>query len=145
VSIGERDWGANGDEALQDCDSQVCSTFAVDNIGDSGKDSSPASRLRGYVKKQEDDMAKIDLDALNIEELAALRDRAIEKLAEKVAARQVELEAEIERLSQYGKSAKKTSASGPVAKPKKNEAKREEKKHEATGATDGTEPVAEAA
>ena len=32
-------------------------------------------------------MAKIDLDALNINELAALRDRAIEKLAEKVAAR----------------------------------------------------------
>ena len=86
VTIGARDWGANADEALQDCDSQVCSTFAVDNIGDSGKDSSPASRLRGYVKKQEDDMAKIDLDALNIEELAALRDRAIEKLAEKVAA-----------------------------------------------------------
>ena len=32
-------------------------------------------------------MAKIDLDSLNIEELAWLRDRTIEKLAEKVAAR----------------------------------------------------------
>jgi hypothetical protein len=32
-------------------------------------------------------MAKIDLDSLNIEELASSRDRAIEKLAEKVAAR----------------------------------------------------------
>jgi hypothetical protein len=39
-------------------------------------------------------MAKIDLDSLNIEELALLRDRAIEKLAEKVAARHAELEAE---------------------------------------------------
>ena len=29
-------------------------------------------------------MAKIDLDALNIDELASLRDRANEKLAEKV-------------------------------------------------------------
>ena len=32
-------------------------------------------------------MAKIDLDSLNIEELALLRDRTIEKLTEKVAAR----------------------------------------------------------
>jgi hypothetical protein len=32
-------------------------------------------------------MAKTDLDSLSIEELANLRDRAIEKLAEKVAAR----------------------------------------------------------
>jgi len=31
-------------------------------------------------------MAKIDLDAMNIDELASLRDRAIEKLAEKVEA-----------------------------------------------------------
>ena len=35
----------------------------------------------------------MDLDSLNIEELASLRDRAIEKLAEKVAARHAELEA----------------------------------------------------
>jgi hypothetical protein len=32
-------------------------------------------------------MAKIDLDSLNIEELALLRDRTMEKLTEKVAAR----------------------------------------------------------
>jgi len=44
-------------------------------------------------------MAKVDLDSLNIEELAALRERIIEKLAEKVESRQVELEAEMERLS----------------------------------------------
>lgn len=44
-------------------------------------------------------MAKIDLDSLNIEELAALRDAATEKLAQKVTARQAELEAELERLA----------------------------------------------
>jgi hypothetical protein len=33
--------------------------------------------------KQEVSMAKIDLDSLNIEELSWLRDRTIEKLAEK--------------------------------------------------------------
>jgi hypothetical protein len=65
-------------------------------------------------------MAKIDLDSLNIEELAGLRDRITEKLAEKVAARQVELEAELERLSQFGKPAKKSQAM-PVAKAKKAE------------------------
>jgi DNA-binding protein H-NS len=65
-------------------------------------------------------MAKIDLDALSIEELAALRDQATDKLAEKVAARQAELEAELEKLSQYGKSVKKSQAT-PVAKPKKDE------------------------
>jgi hypothetical protein len=149
VTIGGRDWGANADEALQYCDSQVCSTFAVDNIGGSGKDSSSACGMRGFPvakRKQEDGMAKIDLDALNIEELAALRDRAIEKLAEKVAARQAELEAEMERLSQYGKSAKKAPASGPVAKPRKNEEKNEQKSEEKKReGTEGTEPISEAA
>jgi hypothetical protein len=95
-------------------------------------------------------MAKIDLDSLNIEELASLRDRAIEKLAEKVAARHAELEAEIERLSQYGKSAKKSQVAAPAAKPKKRDekksdlanndlAKNDETSHEVT------EPVADAA
>ncbi len=60
-------------------------------------------------------MAKIDLDSLSIEELAALRDSAIEKLAEKVAARQAELEAELERLAQYGRPAKKAAAPAPKA------------------------------
>ena len=69
-------------------------------------------------------MAKMDLDSLNIEELASLRDRAIEKLAEKVAARHAELEAEIGRLSQYGKSAKKSQAAAPAAKPKKRDEKK---------------------
>ena len=70
-------------------------------------------------------MAKIDLDQMNIEELAALRDQATDKLAEKVATRQAELEAELERLSQYGKSVKKSQAT-PVAKPKKDEAGKDE-------------------
>ena len=65
-------------------------------------------------------MAKIDLDSLNIDELAALRERVTEKLAEKVAARQVELEAEMERLSQFGKPAKKAQAA-PAAKAKKSD------------------------
>jgi hypothetical protein len=60
-------------------------------------------------------MAKIDLDSLNIEELAALRERVTEKLA----ARQVELAAELERLSQFGKPAKKSQAA-PAPKAKKN-------------------------
>jgi hypothetical protein len=68
-------------------------------------------------------MAKIDLDSLGIEELAALRDHAIEKLAEKVAARQVELEAELEKLSHYAKPAKKSLASAPAAKAKKSDEK----------------------
>ena len=65
-------------------------------------------------------MAKIDLDSMNIEELAALRDRTIEKLAEKVLAKQAELEAELERLSQYGKPGKKEKAAPPAAKLRKD-------------------------
>jgi hypothetical protein len=66
-------------------------------------------------------MAKIDLDTLSIEELVALRDAATEKLSEKIASRQSELEAELERLSQYGKSTKKSLATPPAAKPKKGD------------------------
>jgi len=64
-------------------------------------------------------MAKIDLETLSIDELAALRERVSEKLAEKVAARQLELEAEMERLSQFGKPAKK-SQGAPAATPKRS-------------------------
>ncbi|MES2027974.1 MAG: hypothetical protein V4477_02230 [Pseudomonadota bacterium] len=70
-------------------------------------------------------MAKIDLDSLSIEELAALRDHASDKLAEKVAARQAELEAELDKLAQYGKSTKK-SQTAPVAKPKKDDLSKNE-------------------
>jgi hypothetical protein len=89
-------------------------------------------------------MAKIDLDSLNIEQLAALREDVTEKLLEKVAARQVELEAELERLSQYGKVVRKSSAIGPAAKI----GKKIEKKVETTEATpsgEKTEAVAAAA
>jgi hypothetical protein len=79
-------------------------------------------------------MAKIDLDSLSIEELAALRDHANDKLFEKVAARRAELEAELERLGQYGKPVKKSEAA-PVAKVKKSEEARDQPK----------EPVAKAA
>jgi hypothetical protein len=65
-------------------------------------------------------MAKVDLDSLSIEELASLRDHAIEKLAEKVAARRAELEAELEKLSQYGKPVKKILDAAPIAKIKKS-------------------------
>jgi hypothetical protein len=66
-------------------------------------------------------MAKIDLDSLSIEELAALRDAATEKLAQKVMARQSELEAELESLSQYGKLAKKSLVAPAGAKPKRGD------------------------
>ena len=66
-------------------------------------------------------MAKIDLDSLSIEEVAALRDNATDKLAEKVATRRAELEAELEKLSQYDKPARKSQAAAPVAKAKKSD------------------------
>jgi hypothetical protein len=66
-------------------------------------------------------MAKIDLESLNIEELAALRDAATEKLAQRVTARQAELEAELESLSQYGKLVRKALVAPPVSKPKKGD------------------------
>jgi len=72
-------------------------------------------------------MAKIDLDALSIEELAELREHANAKLLEKVAARQAELEAELEKLSQYGRPAKKAVATAPAPKVRKNEDKSEDR------------------
>jgi hypothetical protein len=81
-------------------------------------------------------MAHIDLDALSIEELAALRDAAIDKLAQKVTARRAELEAELERLSPYDKPAKKTQAAAPVAKARKGDEKKSD---------EVKEPIAKAA
>ncbi len=71
-------------------------------------------------------MAKFDLDSMSIEELAVLRDNANAKLLEKVAARQIELEAELERLSQYGKPAKKALAAPAAPVKPKKEKKSEE-------------------
>jgi hypothetical protein len=81
-------------------------------------------------------MAKIDLDSLSIEEVAALRDSATDKLMEKVAARRAELEAELEKLSQYDKPGKKSLAAAPVTKAKKSD---DNKSDEAK------EPIAKAA
>jgi hypothetical protein len=86
-------------------------------------------------------MAKIDLDSLGIDELVKLRESVIAKLAEKVASRQLELEAELQRLSEFGKP-KKAAAPAPKAK------KGEEKRAEETRAEDAREqepPAAEAA
>jgi len=58
-------------------------------------------------------------DAIFFQQLAAFRDDVTEMLLEKVAARQVELEAELEKLSQYGKAARKSPAAAPVAKTRK--------------------------
>jgi hypothetical protein len=70
-------------------------------------------------------MAKIDLDSFGIEELAALRDSAADKLMEKVAARRAELEAELEKLLQYGRPVKKSQeAAAPVAKIRKSDEKK---------------------
>jgi hypothetical protein len=66
-------------------------------------------------------MAKIDLDSLRIEELASLRENATDKLFEKVAARRSELEAELEKLTQYGKPPVKKAESAPAPKAKKAE------------------------
>jgi hypothetical protein len=76
-------------------------------------------------------MAKIDLDshldALGIDELVKLRETINAKLQEKVASRQLELEAELQRLSEFGKPAKKAAASAP--KSRKGEDKRTEELH----------------
>lgn len=58
-------------------------------------------------------MQKVDLDSMSIDELAKLCDQASEKLADKIAARQRELAAEMEKLAALGKKAK-------VAAPKKD-------------------------
>lgn len=58
-------------------------------------------------------MQKIDLESLSIEELATLCDLATEKLADRIAARQRELAAEMERLSALSRKAK-------AAAPKKD-------------------------
>jgi hypothetical protein len=91
-------------------------------------------------------MAKIDLDSLGIEELAALRENATDKLMEKVAARRAELEAELEKLLQYGRPAKKPQEAAPVAKAK-NEKKSDEavKKSDEVKDPISKDPIAKAA
>jgi hypothetical protein len=90
-------------------------------------------------------MAKIDLDALSIEELASLRDAAADKLAQKVMARQAELELELEMLSQYGKPAKKSLTAAPAVKVKKSDDKKSDEAKEPVKEPIAKESVAKAA
>jgi hypothetical protein len=147
--IDVRDWGVNGDTALQDCDSGVCEATSPACAGHIARVCEATSRwirpaascglctFPVATREQEACMAKIDLDSLSIEEVAALRDNATDKLMEKVAARRAELEAELEKLSQYDRPAKKSPAVAPVVKAKKSDevAKKDEAK----------EPIAKAA
>ena len=91
-------------------------------------------------------MAKIDLDShldsLGIDELVKLRETVNAKLAEKVASRQLELEAELQRLSEFGKPAKK--APPPAPKARKSEEKRAEER-QGEEASELDPPAAEAA
>jgi len=86
-------------------------------------------------------MAKIDLDSLGIEELASLRENTTDKLMEKVAARRAELEAELEKLAQYDRPAKKSLITAPVVKARKADDKKADEK---TG-DEAREPTAKAA
>jgi hypothetical protein len=86
-------------------------------------------------------MAKIDLDSMSIEEVAGLRDQATDKLAEKVAARRAELEAELEKLAQYDKPARRSLISAPIAKAKKGD----EKKGDENNSAEVKETIAKAA
>jgi len=93
-------------------------------------------------------MAKIDLDSLSIEEVAALRDNATDKLMEKVAARRAELEAELEKLSHYDRPAKKSPAALPVVKARKSDEvgkKADEVKEPVAKEPIAKEPIAKAA
>jgi hypothetical protein len=100
------------------------------------------ARLPGSEQQTgESGMAKIDLDSLSIEELAGLRESATDKLMEKVAARRAELEAELEKLAQYDRPAKKSLAAAPVVKAKKADDKNADGKN----SEEVKEPIAKAA
>jgi len=85
---------------------------------------SSLTHLPGSEKEtREAVMAKIDLDSMNIKNSLPCANALSKSFAEKVASRQVELEAEMERLSQYGKPSKKSQAA-PAAKAKKSDEKK---------------------
>jgi hypothetical protein len=65
-----------------------------------------------------------------------LREDATDKLMEKVAVRRAELEADLEKLSQYGKPVKRSPEAVPVAKAKKSDEKKSD---------EAKEPIAKAA
>ena len=74
-------------------------------------------------------MAKIDLDSLASKNSRVCARTPTDKLFEKVAARRAELEAELEKLAQYGKPVKKAE-SAPAPKAKKTEEDKEPKEKE---------------
>jgi hypothetical protein len=75
-------------------------------------------------------MQKIDLDSLSIDELARLREQAADKLAEKVAARQRELTAELDKLSVYGKKTKTVAGKKESVKETAKESAKEPAKQQ---------------
>jgi hypothetical protein len=100
---GGREWGANAEIELQDCGCPQ-SKFASGSraskaptdvnkieplINESNMATDGGGKIRTVLvacaacpslkEKQESSMAKIDLDSLNIEELASLRDRGLAK------------------------------------------------------------------
>jgi len=87
-------------------------------------------------------MARIDLDShsdsLGIDELVKLREAVNAKLQEKVEIRQLELEAELQRLSEFGRPAKKAAASSPKAR-KAEDKRAEEARGEGIGDADAAE------
>lgn len=80
-------------------------------------------------------MQKIDLDSMSIDDLATLRDQATEKLADKIAARQRELVAEMEKLASLGKSAKPSA-------PRKEALKSQETKAQDVKVAEAPKPPA---
>jgi hypothetical protein len=90
-------------------------------------------------------MQKIDLDALSIEELAKLRDNAGVKLTEKVNARRKELEAELARLSIYGKGGKAAAVAPKLVKENVREALKEPAKEAKENAKESSRENSKAA
>jgi hypothetical protein len=116
----------NGEAEVQHCDRTRYEVKAVDKMC-----CILVARASSRYRKDQREvpMAKIDLDSLSIEELAGLRENAADKLFEKVATRRAELEAELEKLVQYGKPVKKAE-SAPAPKAKKTEEVKEPKEKE---------------
>jgi hypothetical protein len=69
---------------------------------------------------------------MSIDDLVTLRDNVSAKILEKAAARQVELEAEMERLSQFTRAGKKAPATQPAGRSKKSEKKVDDQPAEPT-------------
>ena len=77
-------------------------------------------------------MAKIDLDSLGIEELASLCEHAPTSCSRKSL--RAALEAELEKLTQYGKPPVKKAESAPAPAPKAKKSEKEPKESVAEAA-----------